>query len=61
MARALVGYVAAPNQIALEIELSRLRARVRDLQAEISEMRAEAAAHRVLDGDSRRTSAALLA
>lgn len=50
MARALVGYVATPTQVAQEIELSRLRAHVRELQAEISELRAEAAAHRVLDG-----------
>ena len=59
MARALVGYIATPSQVAQEVELARLRARVRDLQAEISELRAEAAAHRVLDGDVRRHSTVL--
>lgn len=61
MARALIGYVATPVQIAQEVELCRLRSRVRELQAEISELRAEAAAHRVLNGDSRLSHSVVLA
>ena len=61
MARALVGYIASSSQVAQDVELSRLRARVRELQAEISELRAEAAAHRVLDGESRLQHARILA
>ena len=51
MARALFGYVATPLQQEHEIEVARLRAVIRDLQAEISELRGEAAARRHLDAD----------
>jgi uncharacterized protein YigA (DUF484 family) len=49
MARALLGYVASNSNQVQEIELARLRSRVRELQAEISELRAEAAARRAVD------------
>ncbi len=49
MARALLGYVGTPSAHLQELELARLRARVRELQAEISELKAEAAARRAVD------------
>jgi uncharacterized protein YlxW (UPF0749 family) len=49
MARALLGYVANTPQHMMELELMRLRARVRELQAEVSELHAEAAARRAVD------------
>ena len=51
MARALFGYVGTPTQQEHDIEIARLRAVIRDLQAEISELRGEAAARRHLDAD----------
>jgi hypothetical protein len=49
MARALFGYVGTPTQQEHDGEIARLRAVIRDLQAEISELRGEAAARRHLD------------
>ena len=49
MARALFGYVGTPTQQEHDIEIARLRGVIRDLQAEISELRGEAAARRHLD------------
>ena len=51
MARALFGYVSSPSQQEHDIETARLRAVIRDLQAEISELRGEAAVRRHLDAD----------
>jgi hypothetical protein len=51
MARALFGYVGTPTQQEHDMEIARLRATIRDLHAEISELRAEAAARRHLDAD----------
>ncbi len=48
MARALFGYVGTPTQQEHDIEVARMRAQIRDLQAEISELRGEAAARRHL-------------
>jgi uncharacterized protein YigA (DUF484 family) len=45
MARALFGYVDNPSDSrTLELQLARLRARVRDLEGEVAELRGEAAA-----------------
>ena len=49
MSRALFGYVGTPSQQEHDLEVARLRAVIRDLQAEISELRGEAAARRHLD------------
>jgi hypothetical protein len=49
MARALLGYVGTTPQHLTELEMMRLRARVRELQVEVSELRAEAAARRAVD------------
>ena len=51
MARALFGYVSTPTQQEHDVEVARLRAVIRDLQAEISELRGEAAVRRHLDAD----------
>ncbi len=51
MARALFGYVSSPTQQEHDIEIARLRAVIRDLQAEISELRGEAAVRRHFDAD----------
>jgi hypothetical protein len=51
MARALFGYVGTPTQQEHDVEIARLRAVIRDLQAEISELRGEAAVRRHLDAD----------
>jgi ribosomal protein L29 len=49
MARALLGYVGTASQHIQELELARLRARVRELEAELGELRAEAAARRAVE------------
>jgi ribosomal protein L29 len=49
MARALLGYVGPASQQLQELEIARLRARVRELEAEVGELRAEAAARRLVD------------
>lgn len=41
MARALLGYATNPNQQILVTEVARLRARVRQLEAELAELRAD--------------------
>ncbi len=41
MARALLGYATNPSQQILVTEVARLRARVRELEAELAEQRAE--------------------
>ncbi|HEY3737607.1 MAG TPA: hypothetical protein VGL26_09185 [Jatrophihabitans sp.] len=41
MARALLGYATNPNQQILVTEVARLRARVRELEAELAELRAD--------------------
>ena len=40
MARALMGYVGNGNEQALTLEVNRLRKRVRELEAEVAELRA---------------------
>jgi hypothetical protein len=40
MARALLGYATNPSQQILVTEVARLRARVRELEAEVAELRA---------------------
>ncbi|MEP6851996.1 MAG: hypothetical protein ABJA87_04990 [bacterium] len=53
MARALLGYVGTSSTTPLQdLELARLRSRVRELEAEVSELRAEAAARRAVESDS---------
>ena len=50
MARALYGYVNAPtNSRDIELQVARLRGRVRELEAEVAELRAEAAARDAID------------
>jgi uncharacterized protein YigA (DUF484 family) len=49
MARALYGYVNAPTSRDTEIQVARLRGRVRELEAEVAELRAEAAARDAID------------
>jgi|SoimicmetaTmtLPB_FD_contig_51_5810094_length_826_multi_1_in_0_out_0_2 uncharacterized protein YigA (DUF484 family) len=50
MARALYGYVNAPtNSRDIELQVVRLRGRVRELEAEVAELRAEAAARDAID------------
>lgn len=39
MARALLGYVGSSNEQALTVEVNRLRRRVTELEAEVSELR----------------------
>ncbi len=43
MDRALLGYATNPNQQILVTEVARLRARVRELEAELAELRSNAA------------------
>lgn len=40
MARALLGYATNPNQQILVTEVARLRARVRELESQLAELRA---------------------
>jgi uncharacterized protein YigA (DUF484 family) len=50
MARALYGFVNAPtNSRDTEFQVARLRGRVRELEAQVAELRAEAAARDALD------------
>lgn len=49
MARALFGYVGTPSKQHLELEIARLQARVRVLEAQVSDLRAEAAARHLVD------------
>jgi hypothetical protein len=50
MARALYGFVGTTGtHRTLELQVSRLRARVRELEAELAEVRAEAAARDAVD------------
>jgi len=52
MARALVGYVGTNNERILAIEVSRLRHRVAELEAELAELRETA--HVELDAELQR-------
>lgn len=52
MARALLGYIGSAPQHVQDIELARLRGRVRELEAEVAELRGEAAVQRAVAHDS---------
>ena len=50
MARALYGYVNAPTDSRYtELQVARLRGRIRELEAEVAELRAEMAARDAID------------